>query len=526
MGKKIKKGFISGALVLMLFGFLSKIVGAIYRIPLTGIIGAEGMGLYQMVFPLYTLMLTISSSGLPSSISKLISENVAKNNYKQADRVLKVSFILLVCFSIVCFLIVMAFAGVFASLQGNIDAKICYFGLAPAIIFVGIISGFRGYFQGLQCMSPSAISGFIEQIIKMGFGLFFASKFVKIGVSYGVLGALIGISISELMALIYLFIHYLVTKKKRKHLYDLDSGYLLSKKETAKGVLSLSIFVTLGGLIMPLTMLIDSGVVINILKSIGYSQTQATSLFGLQTGTVGSIINMPVVLSLGVATAILPCVSSRKSKGDMEGVKAACSKALFLTIILALPASIGVMAFAEPCIKLLYSGSLTENEIAVASNILEVASIGIFYLAMVQVCSGLLQGLGKFKVPLISLAIGGVIKIILNLVLIRIPEIGILGAEVSTIVCYMVALLINLIVLKKQDVIRMDGKIIVVLLLSILIYFSKYIFKILNISINYYLAFFVTVFMVIVIYFVLLLILYKGKDLACKYFKKQEKTNK
>jgi len=155
----------------MLFGFLSKIVGAVYRIPLTSIIGAEGMGLYQMVFPLYTLMLTISSSGLPSSISKLVSENIAKNNYKQADKIIKMSFILLVCFSVLCCFIVLLFSSTFSKIQGNKDAMLCYIGIAPAIVFVGLISGFRGYFQGLQQMVPSAVSGFIEQVVKMVLGL-------------------------------------------------------------------------------------------------------------------------------------------------------------------------------------------------------------------------------------------------------------------------------------------------------------------------------------------------------------------
>ena len=525
MEKRRTEGFLKGALVLMLFGFFSKIIGAVYRIPLTRIIGAEGMGLYQMVFPLYTLMLTISSSGIPSSISKLISENIAKNNYKQVGRVLKASFLLLVCFSVVCFFIVVLFAKTFAHVQGNNNAEICYYGLAPAIVFVGLISGFRGYFQGLQCMTPSAVSGFIEQAIKMVLGLVFAGKFVYMGVNYGVLGALIGISLSELVAFVYLFVHYLFVKHKRKKLYKLDSGVIYSKRETIKSVLSLSVFVTLGGLIMPLTMLIDSSVVINILKAIGYSQSQATSLFGLQTGTVGSIINMPVVLSLGVATAILPCVSASKGKGDVKRVKESCSKALLLTIIVALPAAIGCFSLAEPCIRVLYGASLTMEQINVATSLLEIASFGIFYLALVQVCSGLLQGLGLFKVPLISLAIGGCVKIVLNLILIRIPSVGILGAEVSTVVCYMVALIINLLVLKKQRVIELDKKILVVLILSGLVYLSKYLYQALETSVNnYYFAFFSTLLIVVFIYFIQLFILYKGKGLVFKNFKKHEKS--
>ena len=518
---KNKKGFAMGAIVLMIFGLISKAIGALYRIPLTSIIGTEGMGLYQMVFPLYTLMLTISSSGLPSSISKLISENIAKNNYKQANRILKVSFLLLVCFSILCTTIVFVFARTIAGLQGNFNAQICYYAVAPSIMFVGLIAGFRGYFQGFQCMYPSAISGFIEQVIKMVFGLFFASLFIKNGTKYGVLGALVGITISELITLVYLFLTYLFKRKKARKLAYLSEGAVLSVKDTAKKILSLSILVTLGGLIMPLTMLIDSAVVINILKAIGITQMQATSLFGIQTGTVGSIINMPVVLSLSVATAILPCVSAKMSSGDIDGAKESCSRAILLTIILALPSAVGCFTFAEPIIKLLYGRSLTLSQIEVATSLLEIASIGIFYLALLQVSSGLLQGLGKFKIPLISLGIGGTVKILLNLALIRVPQINILGAEVATVACYLVALLINLFTLKRHKVINLDYKVIFVVLLSFLIYFAKFAFEALvDMTINYYLALFLVVIFVVAIYFFFVVILYKGKHIRCKLLKK------
>lgn len=496
----------------MLFGFLSKIIGAIYRIPLTGIIGAEGMGLYQMVFPLYTLLLTISSSGLPSSISKLISECHAKHEFRQAKKILSVSFVLLFIFSVVCSLVVLFGAELFSSFQGNSKAEICYLGLAPAIIFVGLISGFRGYFQGVQSMLPSAISGFLEQLFKLGFGLYLASALIKRGVEYGVLGALIGISLSEVAALIYLFISYLCTRKKRVQVLSQDTSTALSFSKTAKSVLSLSVFVTLGGLIMPLTMLIDSAVTINILKKIGFSVNSATTMFGLQTGTVGSIVNMPVVLSLSVATAILPCVSSLAAKGDMEAVGQASAKAIRMALIISLPASVGVFAFSRPIIALLYGHSLSQEEILLAANILQVASVSIFYLALLQVTSGLLQGLGRFYIPLISLAVGGVIKVILNIVLINISSINILGAEVASSLCYAVALIINLIALKKQGVIRLDYKIFIVAALSIMIYFSKYIFEFLvRTNLNFYLSLMLVIGGVVVIYFFFIWLLYRKR---------------
>lgn len=512
--KNEKTGFVKGAFILMLFGLISKIIGAVYRIPLTRIIGTEGIGLYQMVFPLYTLMLTVSSSGIPSSISKLISENLAKNNHKQVNRILTVSFILLACFSLFASFLVAILSKQISNLQGNVDARICYLGISPAIVLVGLIAGFRGYFQGKEKMFPSAFSGLIEQAVKMVCGIYFASLLLEQGVPYGVLGALVGIAVSELVALVYLLVHFYFDKKNNVN-NGLIDGQILSYGTTAKQILKLSIFVTLGGLIMPLTMLIDSGLVINILKRAGLSVSVATKLFGLQSGTVGSIINMPVILSLSLSTAVLPCVSRNRAKGDGKGVLKASSKALFITIILSLPSAIGCFALAEPIVKLLYGGSLTQEEIKVAASLLEIASFGVFYLAMLQVSTGLLQGLNRFYIPLISLTIGGVVKIILNIILIRIPSVGILGAEFATVSCYLIALFINLIVLTKMKVYVFDLKILYCLMISALVYFARPLYNIMIVKgVNFYLSIFLSVITVVIIYFLFVYMLFyrKKKD--------------
>lgn len=502
----------------MIFGLISKVIGAIYRIPLTKILTAEGMGIYQMVFPLYTLMLTISSSGLPSSISKIISECYARNQIEQAKRVLKTSFVLLFLFSFVCSLIVLFGSKYIAGIQGNNDAWLGYVGLAPAILLVGIISGFRGYFQGLQIMVPSAISGFIEQVVKLGFGLLFAYNLASKGVPFAVFGAVIGISLSEFVALIYLLIRFVFTRKK-VGIKEI-SPIVLSYRKTAKNILSCSILVTLGGLIMPLTMLIDSVVVINILKNIGLSIQSATALFGLQTGVVGSIINMPVILSLSISTAILPMVSRKKTQGDIDGVAKYSSKAVLLAIIISLPASVGVFTFSKEIIQLLYGKTLSLIEIENASHILQVASLGVFYLAMVQVSAGILQGISKFYIPLISLSIGAFVKIILNIILVRMSTINILGAEFSTVACYACAFIINIGFLIKYNVLKLNSRIFALFGLSLLIIFSKFLFNfLLKCEINFYVSLFMIIFIVVVLYMFFVFLLYKNTL-------KREKTTK
>lgn len=510
--KKTTKSFVYGAFVLMFFGILSKILGAIYRIPLTSIITPEGMGLYQMVFPVYSLMLTISSSGLPSSISKLISEANAKNQYRQAEKIMKISFLMLFCFSVFCSLIVVCFAKLFANVQGNSDATICYFGLAPAIIFVGFISGFRGYFQGLEKMLPSALSGFLEQLFKLVFGLLFASLMIKKSVAHAVLGAMMGISLSELFALVFLMIYYFIYRKKHQE-NKFEDLIVLSGKQTAKNILSTSIFVTLGGIVVPFGMMIDSVLVVNILKNSSYSTKQATILFGLESGTVGSIVNMPVILSLALATAVLPCVSSKRAKNDQEGVKNSVSKALLFAVLIALPASFGCYSLALPIMKILYGRSLSISEIEVSAEILKMASISILFLALVQVTAGVLQGISKAKIPAISLLVGLAVKIVLNLVLIGIPSVNILGAEISNTICYLVAFLINLSIIKKEKLIDISPKIFVVFFVSMFIFFAEPLFSLLlQANLNLYLAFIVCVSIVVSIYFFIVFLLFR-KDL-------------
>lgn len=500
--KKREKSFVRGAFVLMFFGVLSKILGAIYRIPLTSIISPEGMGLYQMVFPVYSLLLTVSSSGLPSSISKLISEAHAKNQYKQADKIMKLSFCLLFCFSVLCGLILVFGSKFFAFVQGNKNASICYLGLAPAVVFVGFLAGFRGYFQGLQKMLPSAISGFIEQLFKLVFGLYLAKIFLAKGTSFAVLGAMIGISISEFVSFLFMFILYVINKRHFKAV-SAENLTVLSNKKTIKNILSTSLFVTLGGLIAPIGMLIDSVLVINILKRTSFSVSQATTLFGLESGTVGSIINMPVILSLALATAVLPCVSSKNANGDTEGAKQSASKALFLAIIVALPASFGCFALSFPIMKILYGGSMSLENIEIASQILEIASISIFYLALVQVSAGILQGISKAMVPAFSLLIGLCVKIVLNLILISIPQINILGVEIANAVCYLIAFLINLSVIRKNGLVSVSPRIFGVFLASCFVFLAKPIFEFLASCLNFYLSFMICVLLVVVVYFVL-----------------------
>jgi O-antigen/teichoic acid export membrane protein len=223
-----KTNFLTGALILALAGIICRVLGVILRIPLTNIVGNFGMGLYQMVFPLYALLLIISSAGVPVAISKMIAREKVDGNMKQAKRVLLNALILLGAIGAIFSALFIVFSTPIAALQGNRDVGIIYIAIAPSVFLVCIISALRGYFQGLQNMVPTAVSQIIEQLIKMTVGITLAAILIQSSVVMAVFGAIIAVTASEAVALTYLVIIFFVSRKKQTE----DNQPLDKKSET------------------------------------------------------------------------------------------------------------------------------------------------------------------------------------------------------------------------------------------------------------------------------------------------------
>ncbi len=450
------KTFIHGAAILIICNLIGKVLGAIYRIPLAGIVGGVGMGEYQLAFPLYCLILTVSTSGIPVAISKLVAEFNTQNRYKDSKRLLRISLLLLSVISIIGAGLIVVGAKLIAGLQGNPNAYICYYGIAPAIVFVGVLSVLRGYFQGNLIMFPTAVSSLIEQLFKMIFGLLFATRLASFGVEYAVLGALAGISLSELIACLFLLVCYVVYSKKKKISGD-EEEY--SRRFITKRLFSLSVPITLGGLISPITAMVDSLLVINLLMFTGFASSSATMLLGLQSGVVEPLINLPVVIAVSISTAMLPSLSSLQAKAKLNAdvaddnsnfqIKNLIEKSYQITLSISIAFAICFVIFGKQILSFLYGRSFDPQEINIATKLLFLGSINVVLLSLVQVTAGALQALGKPKQPVIALAIGCVIKIGLDVALISIPAVGIMGAVIAGGVCYFVVLSINYNKVKK-----------------------------------------------------------------------------
>lgn len=290
----MKNEILKGSIILIFAGIIGKILGALYRIPLSNILGAEGIGLYQMIFPLFTLALIICSSGVSATLSHLIAKARAEKSGNIRNIFLKGLFYSLIS-SLFFALLFYIFSEKIAILQGNILASSGYKIMIFALIFSSLLAPFRGYFQGHQNMLPTAISQTLEQFFKVILGLTFAFIFSKHSVELGVVGAFLGISIAEVVAFFYLFIKYITFKTlkfkdKKSHFIGLNFAYTASY------------------LIIPLILAFDSFVVINLL-SINFTNQFSTIMYGIQSGMVNSLINFPVIISVAISLSLLPSLT-------------------------------------------------------------------------------------------------------------------------------------------------------------------------------------------------------------------------
>lgn len=446
---KEKNFIVNGALLLGIGTLIAKILGAVYRIILTNQIGALGLGLYQMVFPVYTLLLDFSGAGLPSALSRLIS-GFEQDKDNKAKRLLKNSIKLFSIFGLFASLFMALFSFKIAKFQGNTNASLAYLFLSPAIFFVAIISCFRGYFQGYMNMVPTSVSQIIEQIIKL-FAGFLLIRFFLPNIPLCVGGATLAITFSELITLIYLIILYRNKNKKlRFEGADSRDSFVLDSKK----IISNTLPITLVGIMIPLSQVVDSFLTINIISK--YS-SNATTLYGLLSGACMSVINLPVSLCYGIATVAIPAISSVK---DEKLKQNRSKKVITITVLIALPCSLLLTLFSPLVIKILFN-RLSLSEKVVAIKLLKLTSPCVIFLSVLQASNAILIGKGKLYTPVITLLIGIIVKTVLNLILLNVQKINIYGGAISIIACYFTTCLINLILIfakrVRNESIRVKG---------------------------------------------------------------------
>ena len=444
-----KESFLKGAAILGIAGIVVKILGAVYRIPLVNIISSDGMGYYQTSYPLYTLLLTISTAGFPTAVAKLVSEKRALGNYKGAYRVFKISFFGMTLIGIITSVFIYFNARTIVSLIENNNAYYSLIALAPALLFVPIMSSFRGYFQGTQSMTQTAVSQVVEQLFRVGVGLFLAYYLLDMGLPQAAGGAAFGASAGAIIGTIVIIIMYMLNRPKMINEIKKSANYKLdSVGVILKRLLSIAIPITIGAAIVPIMNNIDVIIVLRRLTTIGFTQAEANDLFGQLGGMAQTLINFPQVFSMALVMSIVPAIAHASTRKNYEGIRQITKSGVRVTILIGLPASLGLFILSTPIIKLLYFSEDLETLIS-TGQILQILAFSVIFLTLVQSLTAVLQGMGKTIIPVRNLAIGAVVKTIVTFTLVGIPEINVRGAAIGTVCAYMTASILNFIAVKR-----------------------------------------------------------------------------
>lgn len=460
MSQKKKSTLVGGVAIMSIAGIISKVIGMAFRLPLGNMIGPGGMGIFQAVYNTYGMLLAISTAGIPVAISRLVSENVTSNRPREARAILRTALIVLGIIGLALTVVLIVFSGPFAARTGDAETALGYVVIAPCILLVSLMAAFRGYMQGRSQMTPTAISQLIEQVAKLAFSYPLAMLGMRSqGIVYAAVGALAGITIGELLALLYMMVVYAFRRKGYIQNEIADETPPSPGKTLAKRIIMIAIPITIGSMIVPIASFIDTAMIRLRLQAAGFDQDMARSLFGLLSGYAIPMINVPTVLATAICVGLVPAISAARVEKRLDVMHETSTLGLRLASLIGMPCTVGMSMLSTQIIQLIYR--LSPQDLATAGDILSISSLTIVLFIHVQATTGILQGAGMHKIPMYSLVVGVLFKIAINYILVGIPSINIYGAPVASIVCYLVAMLINLVWIVRKLGLKFDvGRII------------------------------------------------------------------
>lgn len=497
-----KQNFLQGAIVLSAAAIIVKVIGAVYKIPLMNIIGGEGFGYYNTAYQIFTPLYTIATAGIPIAVARMVSECVTLGRFRDVRRIFKISMI--------CFLVtgtagslIMLFGSKFLAgvVCHNPGAFIGVVMLSPAVFFLCMTSAYRGYYQGLRNMYPTAISQVIEAVVKVALGLALTMLVTNWGIQqyeaegsfYGIdLGistegmtaagavapiaaaaAIGGVMISTMAGMLYMMVHFRLNGDGISQADLYDSPEASPKKAILKSLVAISIPICLATLCTNITNLID---LVSLMNRLDYAirldrETVLAMynglfpegldidgipnyLYGVYSGMPVTLFNLVPTISMAFGTAALPNVAAAWTSHNRHRIKKSVDTVLRLTTLIAVPAGLGLSVMAREILTLLYPQRLSEVEIA--APLLQVMGITVIFVCTSASCHSILQGIGKERLPLFFMLIGAFVKLAMNYVLVAIPSLNITAAPYGSLVCYLLMTVADIIAVNKFTRIRVN----------------------------------------------------------------------
>jgi stage V sporulation protein B len=442
-----RQSFAAGAAVLTVAAVIVKIIGALYKIPLGNILGDEGMGHFGIAYSIYNMLLTISTAGFPVAMSKMISEANVAGRPNQIKRIFRVSMATFLTLGALGTGVMFFLNKQLAIVMKDILAAYSISALAPSVLFVCIMSAYRGYTQGHTNMVPSAISQVIEALCKLVIGTWLCWYLVKAGygLEYGAAGAIVGVTIGTVLGAGYLFSN----KVKVRYYGETDDSDDVpdSYSDTFKRLLKIGVPITIGSSVLSIITLIDTNLVTRRLQTAaGFPEKEAVSLFGAYYNTQ-TLFNLPSSFIPPITISVIPTITALVTQKNYGGSSRIAEASLRITTIFALPCGAGLMALSWPILNLLYGKQ--PDLVDTGAPLLAILGAASFFVCMVLITNALLQAYGHVYTPIKTMLIGGAFKIVINWILVGNPRINITGAPIGTLVCYMVIAFLNMVALYR-----------------------------------------------------------------------------
>lgn len=432
-----KDSFIMQAGILAMAGIFSRIIGILYRSPLTHIIGNEGNGYYNAAINIYTIILLISSYSIPSAISKVIAQRLAVKEYKNAHRIFHCALIYVIVVGGIASLFTFFGAGLLVEKNSIVVLRI----FAPTIFFSGLLGVLRGYFQAHKTMLQTSVSQIFEQIVNAVISMLAAYLLIQMvkdkdattQAIYGAVGSAMGTSAGVFLALIFMFSLYLLNK---------DTIHKRVKRDRSKDILSYkAIFIIIISMVTPFIMstfiynlstALNQTVYTKIMIYVkGVSEVETMTQYGIYGTQPVTLSNIPIAIASAVSAAMIPTISGLFAQGNRKATNAKVKEAIYTTMLIAIPSMVGLFALAEPITRLLFN---IEESVALAANLLQALCVTVVFYSLSTLTNAVLQGIGKVTVPVVNAAAALVLQTIVIVTLMYFTDLGLYAIVIATIV--------------------------------------------------------------------------------------------
>ena len=433
-----KQNFLQGTALLAMATAIVKVIGALYKIPLNAIIGKQGFGYYSTAYEIYAVLLMISTAGLPVAMSRMISQANALGHTNQVRRIYTACRSIFLILGIGGSLLMTVFCRQLAAFQNQPDAWAAIGCLGPCMLFICIMSSFRGYFQGQSNMLPTSVSQVIEAVVKLIVGIGLAVLFLKTtdSVALAAGGAILGVTMSCLVSSVYLWNRFRKSYRQLPQGTDTPDSFGV----TAKQLLTIAIPITLGSAGLQILTALETKIYMG--KLLGMMTQNAADIQRGIYSMAQTIFNMPCAFITPITISIIPAITNQLTLGNTKDARGTEESAVRVMALISMPCAFGLAVLAEPVTALL--GGYTGVDLALATQLMAVLGISIIFNALVLVTTAIMQAHGHVTRPVINMFLGGLVKLVAVAVLTGNPAIGILGTPIGTLLCYLCITVLNI----------------------------------------------------------------------------------